>query len=137
MDNADKVTIRQLNELTKLLEPVCRDCAEITDHQSDTRCCDNAFCTITEIGLKNLGLEYNVKVPNPKAKYLGPKGCIIPPKHRPFCTSFACPMALKDRKIKRAYDRLHNKIRASDYMAKARENSPSVEEVMKILMKKD
>jgi len=86
---------------------------------------------ITEDNLKNLGLEYVNEHPTIKdVKYMGPNGCIVPPEHRPFCTCFACPAILESRKVRREYERLHAKIKYSDYMRRAMEVVPDVQKVI-------
>ena len=120
----------QLKKISKLLGSFCSKCKEVTGIDEKYRCCDNTFCTITERGLEALGLSYENKNPvTNKAKYMGPKGCIVPIEHRPFCTSFACNMILKNRKLRREYDRIYTKLHKGDYMLEVMHNAPTLEEL--------
>ena len=64
---------------------------------------------MVSVGLSKQGLEY----PKPNVggiPYMGEKGCVVAPEHRPYCTGFICAPHFQDREFRREYDRLVSKI---------------------------
>lgn len=102
MKDSTKNAFKKLSELTL---SKCQTCVSPDKY----RCCDKLFCDAVE---KNL-IKQNIKIEKPNVEnipYMGEKGCVVPPELRPLCTGFACPDHFDDRKFRREYDRLVEKV---------------------------
>lgn len=105
-------TRNKLLDIQKLTSKACQ--------KDGFGCCTKFACTASEVELRLLGIEIE-KTDNPDLPYMGPNGCVIPPEYRPSCTMYVCPPHREDRKFRREYDRLFNKIVKDPDIAKARE----------------
>jgi hypothetical protein len=136
------VVIDRLQKLSECMTSGCNKCSEINKNDKNSskeRCCDSTFCAITNIHLLELGQSYE-EVPledrvTPSVVYLKKgTGCVIPPEHRPFCTMYACPGVLHhDRKLRREYNRLHDKLKDDPEILKLGELH---QEAIRLVLKK-
>lgn len=99
--------MRELTKINKLITPLCESgCPDKTKE----RCCDKFFCGVTEGHLKDIGKQYE-KPFHLGVPYLSPSGCVVPYLERPLCTCFACPDILKDKKVRKRWDQLQQKVK--------------------------
>jgi hypothetical protein len=100
-DNTKKL----LNDLSNVMVKKCKDCPS----DDEFRCCDVLFCGFVEKYLNSKGI-FKDKPNVGGIPYMGEKGCVLPPELRPQCTGFSCQENFEDRKFRREYDRLVEKI---------------------------
>lgn len=100
-DNTKKL----LHDLSEIMIQKCKSCPS----EDKFRCCDKLFCESVEEKL----IQDGVKVDKPNVggiPFMGDKGCVLSPELRPLCTGFSCRENFEDRKFRRQYDRILDKI---------------------------
>jgi len=96
-------TVNAIRKIAELTGPKCASCPGGDQY----RCCDKMFCSTVKIPS---GIHFDK--PNVNGiPYMGEKGCVLPPEYRPMCSTFVCGGHLDDRKFRREYDRLMDKVR--------------------------
>lgn len=76
-----------IRKLQKFTGRICATMCEVPDKEKKHRCCDALFCSLTQKHFPP-GVEY--KPTGHAIPFMGPKGCIVKPEHRVFCTAFLC-----------------------------------------------
>lgn len=104
--NMKESTVNAFKKMADLTNEKCKTCP-VTEKY---RCCDKMFCAMVAAELKKKGIHIE-PTGNPEVPFMGDRGCVVPPEHRPFCSTFVCaPHLEEDRKFRREYCRTRDKI---------------------------
>ncbi|MCZ6843227.1 MAG: hypothetical protein O7G32_10405 [SAR324 cluster bacterium] len=90
--------IDKYQEMADLTKPMCmQDCPE------PGGCCDARYCDAAEARAG----EFGVQLPRQRhetLKYMGPRGCVVPPYLRPLCAVHVCEFyVLRKKSFARRY----------------------------------
>lgn len=100
-------TVNAARRLATITGERCARCPGV----GPERCCADAFCEVVERGLRHTGRPVPERTGHPKARFLGPTGCVLPPELRPGCTGFVCgPWKQRDRAFRREVERLEARV---------------------------
>lgn len=100
-------TVNTIRRLAAITGERCGRCPGV----GPDRCCDDAFCQVVEVGLRATGREVPAATGHPKARFLGPSGCVLPPEFRPGCAGYVCPSwKVHDRTFRREVERLEARV---------------------------
>ena len=113
MKERTKNTIRKMAAISN---PICTnkcpgEAIKSGEKVDATRCCHKAFCDaanwfMQKTNVKNMPITIDKDLP-----YMGNKGCVLPPEHRPICSTYVCPGILKnDRQLRKPWQRLKAKL---------------------------
>lgn len=101
-----ELEIEHLKKLHKLTSGACGNCEEFQNKKS--QCCAPIACDFSELSAHALGYT-PTPTNHPTLRYMGEKGCVIPPQYRPHCTSYVCASILRDNKYNNEYEKLKEK----------------------------
>ncbi len=100
-------TINILKRLSDLTSPHCQNCPTDLEY----RCCDKVFCEAARHFMEKLKVEIPKNTDHKSLPFMGEKGCILPPHHRPICAGYVCAGHLrKNRGLRRIWEQLHIKL---------------------------